>query len=92
MLWVLLMDPATVVHAISAHDDSVFETATQHSRQVVQPDATAGLIWAGSPVPELLAHAQHTASTQLPVGLFSPTLAVVIPSSIAPAGGGLGWP
>jgi len=51
------MDAGTVVHAITGHHNSSFETWTKRSRQVVQHDAIAGLIWVGSPVPELLAHA-----------------------------------
>ena len=51
------MDAVTVVHTITAHDDSPFETSTKRSRQVVQHDAIAGLSWVGSPVPELLAQA-----------------------------------
>ena len=91
ILWVLMLEAVTVVHTITAHDDSPFETSTKRSRQVVQHDAIAGLTWLVSPVPELLAHAKSTASTHLPVGLLIPTLPAVVPSSIAPAGGGLGW-
>ena len=57
VLWVLMLEAVTVVHTITAHDDSPFKTSTKRSRQVVQHDAIAGLIWPVGPVPELRAHA-----------------------------------
>jgi hypothetical protein len=79
------MDAVTVVHAITAHDDSSFEMRAKRSRQVVQHDAIAGLIWVGSPVPEPLAHAYTAAGTHLPTCRLLPAIRVPVIDTIAPA-------
>ena len=78
------MDAVTVVHTITAHDDSPFETSTKRSRQVVQHDAIAGLSWVGSPVPELL-DAYTAAGTHLPTCRLLPAIRVPVIDTIAPA-------